>query len=302
MMGAIRQPDRMWDANEAFRGEPLPELRLLHATWRDQMHGRIAARERHSHVHDVYHVVPIVSGTGTFVIGDEPIAVAAPYLFLIPPGAPHSFTGAPGDDSVYSELTFHGQNASGVPLRWSWPTLLARWFGGLCPVPLHGPVSAAVIAALDREIADCSARGLAGHPQASGHAQAAIQAVLAILWRALVADAAEGGDPVAEARRILDERLDDPPDAAELARLIGWPAKRLARRFAARYGYPPGRYRQQAVMARAADLLRGTDLGVAAVAERLGFTDVRYFGRVFQAVHGTPPGRWRRMQGNAGAT
>ncbi len=99
---------------------------------------------------------------------------------------------------------------------------------------------------------------------------------------------------MAEARRILDERLDDPPDAAELARLVGWPAKRLARRFAARYGSPPGRYRQQAVMARAADLLRGTDLGVAAVAERLGFTDVRYFSRVFQAVHGIPPGRWQR--------
>lgn len=298
-MGAIRQPDRMWEANERFRGESLPELRLFHATWRDQLHGRVAARERPPHVHDVYHVVPIVSGTGSFLIGTEPIAVAAPYLFLIPPGVPHSFTGAPGDDSVYSELTFRGEIAPGVPLRWSWPTLLAHWFGGPCPVPVHAPISAAAIAALDREIADCSARGLAGHPQAGGHAQAAIQAVLAILWRALVADAAEGADPVAEARRILDERLDDPPDAAELARLVGLPAKRLARRFAARYGHPPGRYRQQAVMARAADLLRGTDLSVAAVAERLGFSDIRYFGRVFQAVHGIPPGRWRRTPGPA---
>jgi len=298
-MGAIRQPDRQWHPAFPHRAGGLGDLQLLHATWQDRLHARIASRERTPHVHDVYHVVPIISGTGTFVVGTEVIAVAAPYLFLIPPGVPHSFTGGPGEDSIYSECTFRGESSPGRPLRLSWPALLEDWFQGPCPVPIHGPAPAACVAALDREIADLAALGLAGHPFAEGHARAAILAVLATIWRFLVADAVARTDPVAEARRILEERLDDPPSAEELACAVGWPSKRLIRRFTARYGCPPGRYRQQAAMARAADLLRGSALSVAGVAERLGFTDVRYFSRIFTRMHGLSPARWRRGSSSA---
>jgi len=117
---------------------------------------------------------------------------------------------------------------------------------------------------------------------------------LTTIWRFLVADAASRTDP-----RILDERLDDPPSAEALTRAVGWPSTRLIRRFTARYGCPPGRYRRQAAMARAADLLRGSALSVAGVAERLGFTDVRYFSRIFTRMHGLSPARWRRGSSSA---
>jgi AraC family transcriptional regulator, transcriptional activator of pobA len=79
-----------------------------------------------------------------------------------------------------------------------------------------------------------------------------------------------------------------------LAALVGWPSKRLARVFAARYGMPPGQYRLHAAMERAADLLRATALPMSEIAERLGYPDVRFFIRQFGKVHGVPPATWRR--------
>jgi AraC-like DNA-binding protein len=221
------------------------------------------------------------------------VAFEAPFLVLLAPGQPHSFASGPGDDSVYSELTFAG-TLSGAPLRSSWNDLLKQRFSGPCRVAVHGPAPDACVRAIDHIIADLTSLGHAEDPQAEGHARRAIDDILGLLWQHLVAMPSDPVDAVSRARNILDQRLEDPPSAAELSRLVGMPAKRLARIFTSRYGAPPGRYRQKVSMDRAADLLRGTSLSLSEVAERLGFHDQRYFIRVFKAVHGVTPARFRR--------
>jgi hypothetical protein len=72
MMAKERQPDRMWHPYYKPRDEAVPELHLLHATWQNYLHGRVAAVERKPHTHDVYHVVPFVSGAGTFLAPEGP--------------------------------------------------------------------------------------------------------------------------------------------------------------------------------------------------------------------------------------
>jgi AraC-like DNA-binding protein len=288
--------DRMYVHPGSRPAGPTWGLRLAHATWRDQHHLRHASASRSTHVHDVYHVVLVIAGSGSFLGPAGPVAVRAPWLFLVSPGAPHSFQGAPGDDTVYSECTFTGSDARNAPLRLPWPRLLAERFAQPCPVPAFAPCDTALADALDGLIADLVACGHGSEGAMEGLAAGLLDQVLFTLFRHLVAEPPEGADPVARARRILEGRLEDPPSLAELATAVGLSAKHLGRAFASRYGLPPGRYRQQAAMQRAASLLRGGDASVAEVAASLGFADPRYFIRLFGRVHGMPPGVFRRRR------
>jgi AraC-like DNA-binding protein len=44
------------------------------------------------------------------------------------------------------------------------------------------------------------------------------------------------------------------------------------------------------------DLLRTTDLGVAAVSRRVGYESEEAFSRAFRRSHGSSPGAWRAAQ------
>jgi len=103
--------------------------------------------------------------------------------------------------------------------------------------------------------------------------------------------------------------LDDPVLRPALALLHGAPARRwtvtgLAReaavsrsvldaRFRELLGRPPIRYLTEWRMHLAADLLATTDLGVAAVAHRVGYDAEEAFSRAFKRVHGESLTVWR---------
>src|SRR6185437_7993539 len=103
--------------------------------------------------------------------------------------------------------------------------------------------------------------------------------------------------------------LDDPVLRPALALLHGAPARRwtvtgLAReaavsrsvldaRFRELLGRPPIRYLMEWRMHLAKDLLATTDLGVAAVAHRVGYDAEEAFSRAFKRVHGESPTVWR---------
>jgi len=275
---------------------PTWHLRLHHATWRDDGHAVAPSAQRATHVHDVYHVVVVSSGSGTFCGAAGPIAVQAPWLFLVSPGAPHSFQRAPGDTTVYSECTFTGKDRHGAPLRLPWPRMLEERFAQTCNVPAFSTCDAAMAMELETVIADLVACGHGLHAAIEGLAVGLLNQVLFILFRRLVSESPRDSDALTTAKRVLDGRLDDPPSLSALAKIVGLSAKHLGRAFANRYGMPPGRYRQHAVMQRAASLLRGTDASVAEVAAQLGFTDPRYFIRLFGQVHGVTPGVFRRRR------
>ncbi|MFW5752965.1 MAG: helix-turn-helix transcriptional regulator, partial [Planctomycetota bacterium] len=68
---------------------------------------------------------------------------------------------------------------------------------------------------------------------------------------------------------------------------------RLFRRFA---GITPGAYRDRRRAALAEDLLADTDLGLGAIAERLGYADAFAFSRAFKRVTGQAPSHWRQRR------
>ncbi len=75
--------------------------------------------------------------------------------------------------------------------------------------------------------------------------------------------------------------------------------------FANMLGRPPIRYLTEWRMHLAKDLLATTDLGVAAVAHRVGYDAEEAFSRAFQRSHGESPTVWRsarpmRMKDSSG--
>jgi AraC-like DNA-binding protein len=89
---------------------------------------------------------------------------------------------------------------------------------------------------------------------------------------------------------------------AELAAAANVSVSVVDERFRSCLGLPPIRYLTDWRMHVARDLLQSTDLGVAAVARRVGYESEEAFSRAFKRAHGSAPSRWRRgtKTGSAG--
>lgn len=104
---------------------------------------------------------------------------------------------------------------------------------------------------------------------------------------------AAGARTAAAAKRLLEERMADPPSLEELAHAVGVGPFALLRAFRAAYGLPPHTWLTNARVRRARRLLdAGTTPSEAAVA--VGFTDQPHLNRHFTRIVGVPPGAYRR--------
>jgi AraC-like DNA-binding protein len=80
---------------------------------------------------------------------------------------------------------------------------------------------------------------------------------------------------------------------SELARVAAVSRSALDERFRQVLGRSPIRYVTEWRMHLAEDLLTSTDLGVAAIARRVGYDAEEAFSRAFKRGHGAAPGAWR---------
>jgi AraC-like DNA-binding protein len=79
-----------------------------------------------------------------------------------------------------------------------------------------------------------------------------------------------------------------------LAREVALSRSAFAHRFARAVGAPPAAYLAHWRMTIAGNLLRDTDLKLAAVASRVGYTSEFAFAKAFKRDHGIAPGAYRR--------
>src|SRR6478735_3496962 len=89
---------------------------------------------------------------------------------------------------------------------------------------------------------------------------------------------------------------------AELASTVAVSRSVLDQRFRDVLGRSPIRYLTEWRMHLADDLLRATQLGVCAVARRVGYESEAAFSRAFRRSQGSPPGAWRASQQRTGDT
>ena len=96
------------------------------------------------------------------------------------------------------------------------------------------------------------------------------------------------------AKERLAADLDQDITLAEVALACKLSPSHFARAFKASVSETPYGFRQARRIERAKDLLMRTDLTLAQIALRCGFSDQSHFTRVFANITGFPPGLWRR--------
>ena len=82
-------------------------------------------------------------------------------------------------------------------------------------------------------------------------------------------------------------------DVAGMAAAAGYSRHHFSRLFAATEGVSPGRYLLHLRLEGAVQLLRTSQLPIKVVAERCGFNDSNYFGKVFRRAFGVGPRAFR---------
>ncbi|HEY4186841.1 MAG TPA: AraC family transcriptional regulator [Polyangia bacterium] len=99
---------------------------------------------------------------------------------------------------------------------------------------------------------------------------------------------------IGRALATLHERPAHPWSLEELAAQVGMSRSTLAERFAHFVGIPPMQYLAQWRMQLAATLLSGTALGLASLAEQIGYGSEAAFSRAFKRWVGVAPALWRQ--------
>lgn len=106
-------------------------------------------------------------------------------------------------------------------------------------------------------------------------------------------------DPVLSAfDRAVRDGLTDPLDLGQIARRIGVSQRTLQRLTSSVIGMTPVRYIQQVRLERAVNLLRTTDLSLAAIAHAVGYQDATTLGTLIRRRRGTTPTQLRRRRDN----
>ena len=97
---------------------------------------------------------------------------------------------------------------------------------------------------------------------------------------------------VERARRILMERLGEPPALEDLGRLVGCSPFYLSRCFTQQMGMTLQQYLRQIRLQRAAELLRTGRCNVTEAAMEVGYNSISHFSKAFREMFGCRPGRY----------
>lgn len=99
---------------------------------------------------------------------------------------------------------------------------------------------------------------------------------------------------IREALRLMQSELQRPWTVAELARKVGLSRAAFARTFKDATSASPRKHLAELRLTRASDLLTASDLGLAEIAEHVGYRSEFAFNRAFKRRYGIAPGTFRR--------
>ena len=294
-------PSLRWGPGGAWRLEP------IHASWRFP-----ASRDydRAEHRHDVFHILAVCEGEGSFLIGGEETIAKAPQLFLVPPELPHSFGILKNEELVYHECTF-ALRGKGAPKNWvhllNFLFPENRFAQGSEPLPWN----------------------LSLDPDTMERLGSAFQGIAAILagmspsWlldahiRMLAALAIEAAEHAPDKRSVLVREILDPLDAVfhymELhfaerfsltlpSKIAGLSEKHLCRAFKKRYGRTLFQVKRDQALKSAERLLSSTRYPLKHIAGMTGFSDEFHFSKAFKERYGVPPGEFRHRVSRSAST
>lgn len=105
--------------------------------------------------------------------------------------------------------------------------------------------------------------------------------------------------PVMDAYRkalvFIRDNYTDGITVADVARAIGYSVSYFGYVFKKNHGSSASRYIADLQLAKAAELLRGTDFSISDIAEKVGFGDANYFSTAFRTRYGVSPRTYRKQ-------
>lgn len=224
-------------------------------------------------------LIACTTGTGWARVGDQMHQITARNALVIPRGVPHEYGASP--NHPWSIWWAHLVGTDVAELVQTMEVTPDRPI-----VPIRNVERA--VALLD-EILTVLERDQSP-PRLVAAAGAA--------WKLLAQTSADRvlpapGDPLQRAMTYLSERLDGTIKVADLAQLVGISPSHLTALFRRATGGGVLAHQQALRMARARQLLDGTDAKINEIAREVGYDDPFYFSRHFRRHHGMTPTQYR---------
>jgi len=243
------------------------------------------------HFHDRYEIGLCESGEGLFLSDGEFASVSAGDVIFVPPGKHHYsrslhadalcifrfvYIAAPALEELLSSL-------SGLESEALWRIA--------CGIPLS--LRADTVPALVKGIFETS--------PASPHADStAILRLCTFLLESVSLAVpphsetqSQESDVVIQIAEYLSLHYNENDSASDLAALCHLSESQLRRKFTARYGMPPIAFRNELRCRVGEQLLVRTDLSIAAISERLGYSSPSDFYRMLRKFRGMSPRKLR---------
>ena len=227
-------------------------------------------------VHDFYEMVCVLSGSVGITAGDKVYVLNAGECLMHPPNEFHRIRSEKGSEPHVLNLSFHSS---------SMPEYEGRIFA---PKPKQQEELLEICAEVRDGLHRSDARRL--NEQRLRLESWLLRAVHSATDKGIVETSA--AMRYAEIINVLQEHLEEPLSAEEIARLCNMSLSNLKKIFTKYAGMGVSRYFNEMKMRRAAELLQ-SGRRVGEVASELGFADQNYFSTVFRRIMGVPPGHYR---------
>ncbi|WP_344480428.1 AraC family transcriptional regulator [Glycomyces endophyticus] len=239
-------------------------------------HGRSRPNGAAEHI-----LLVCTGGAGWCTVDGTRYTVSRGGVVLIPADLPHAYGAAEDDPWTLWWFHFTGTDAPDLARA-------ARTAAGGRVTHLRDP---APVASLVSQVIDALDSGLtvSAMVHASGAAWHALAHVIATGRRSPGSNLS----PLERAVQHLQETTPRRTPVTALASMVGMSQSQLSSLFRTQLGVSPLQYQVQLRMARARELLDGTDLPVAAIARETGYDDQLYFSRQFNRQHGMTPTAYR---------
>ena len=252
------------------------------------------------HWHDELELAILIEGTAVFTAGNEHIRMGKGDGIFVNAGVLHAVRDASAN-CRFRSVVFHHRLVGGgqdsvihqnyiLPLIQNTALECVRFSAGI-------PWQARALEALERAWQENAEE----RPGYEFRVRGALSDLIGLLWENLPELRAENpGKPLRDATRIkqmlgfIHEHYSENLPIRAIAQAASLSDSECLRCFRASIGTTPNRYLRDYRIQRAAQLLTETNLPVATVAERCGFSDVSYFTKTFRLLRGTAPATYRR--------
>lgn len=286
--------------SEVFRHEDYVSDGPVVAIVPAEHHGRIRA-----HSHEFYEIVYVVDGFTLHSAGGAINLLVAGDLFFVRPGEEHSYINA-YQTKLYN-LIFNAAELGSLGPEMALLPGLDDMLGD-APASEDSPRSIRLLHVPMHERRNIESSLLAIEAE-RGNRRTGWETVLRVRLAAfllrysrLYADqwdsrTISADDYYGYVYRILayvDTHYSENITMNDLSAVTGLSPDYMTRKFKSALHMTPSEYVRKFRIARAMELLCTTELSVAAVAERTGFSDVSLFSRVFKQAVGLPPASYRK--------